>query len=360
MAGQQADVTLPAGSTINTDTGTVTAPNGAVAVATTTVAQSGGPTLRVLMAKSWIIENVRVSGSLPLAIVSSGDITVRGVLDLSADGATAGPGAFNCGGTGTGGAPGSGFWARVPAGNSGGYPAYLWQSNGAGGGGFGGEGGAGGERTNQFPVGAGGIINGTSNLVPLRGGCAGNALIASYAGAGGGALQLVTNKTVRLVDAGASKGIIHVGGGRGAAAPLGKADPMDAGDVTHPGSGGSGGGILIEAAALVLDANTALLAAGGGGGGYGACTPAPNGLDAPASASTPVGGGCPGGITPAAAGGDGGTAAAGGPGVGTTNGCAGSGGGGVGRIRVNTSDGQYTATGALVRGAATTGMAGKH
>jgi hypothetical protein len=359
MGAQQSDVTLPSGTTINTDNGTVTTPNGTVAIATNLVTQSGGPTLRVLIAKSFTLGNVRVSGTLPLALVAPGEIKLTGVLDASADAATIGPGALACAGTGAGGAPGAGLWARPPAGNSGGYPGYLWNVNGSGGGGFGTAGGVGGERTDTSVVGAAGIVNGVATLIPLRGGCPGHSDNATYRGAGGGAVQLVSNKRVHLVDSGASKGMINVGGGGGHAGDLGRDDVSSGPTVYGAAGGGSGGAVLIEAPILTLDAGTALLATGGGGGGYGACSPIANGLDAPASGSTPTGGACPAAVTPKSTGGNGATTSSGGAGSTNTHGSAGGGGGGLGRIRINTADGQYTSTGALVRGNASTAMVGR-
>ena len=361
QAAQQGDVTLPDGSTINTDNGTVMSPNGPVAVATATVAQSAGPMLRVLIAKSFTLGDVRVTGALPLAMVASEEITINGVVDASADGSSGGPGAQSCGAMGAGGAPGNGHYERPRAGNSGGYPTYIWCINGAGGGGFGTAGGNGGTQDQGMTaVGSGGIANGQAALVPLRGGCPGYAATASYVGAGGGALQLVSNKAVKLVDTGASKGILHVGGGGARAGTLGKPATDDPTPMYGPAGGGSGGGILIEAPVLVLEDGTALLAAGGGGGGYGACANAPNGMNAPASATTPTGGACPAGTSPATSGGNGAISATGGVGTDTTvGGSGGGGGGGLGRIRVNTADGQYTSgTGAVVTGAATTGTVG--
>jgi len=358
QAATQGDVALPDGTTINTDTGTVNGPTGAIAVASATVSQNGGPTLRVLIGKTWTIGDVRVSGSMPLAIVSAGDITINGVLDLSADASSGGPGAQACGGGAAGGAPASGFFSNVPAGNSGGYPQYLWNIGGGGGGGFGTGGGNGGNAGTGSTGGAGGGPNGTAPLVPLRGGCSGYAATGSYLGAGGGAVQLVSNKTIHLVDGGTKKGMIHVGGGAAHAGDLGKASLNDTTAVYGPGGGGSGGGILIEAGKVILDANTALLAAGAGAGGYGACTNPPNGMDSPASAATATGGACPAGTTPTASGGDGATTANGGGGANSTTGSAGGGGGGLGRIRINTADAQYSSQStSLVRGAVTTGMA---
>lgn len=362
QAAQQGDVTLPDGARINTDTGTVTSANGdAIAVATATVQQAGGPTLRVLLARSFTMDGVRVVGSLPVAFVAREEITIRGVLDASADGATPGPGAQACNGAGAGGAPGTGFFEHPPGSNSGGYPDFVWGVAGAGGGGFGSAGGDGGVRVADYAVGAGGSSSGQPSLVPLRGGCPGNngstTEYPTYLGAGGGAVQLVAGRKIHLATAGATKGIVHVGGGGGRAGVLGR-------DIGQPirgsAGGGSGGGILFEAPSVVLDDGAGMLAAGGGGGGYGACTPEPNGQDAPPSAATPLGGACPMQTTPASIGGNGATSSAGGVGGNASSGCAGGGGGGLGRIRVNTADGQYTkGANALLRGVETTGMVGK-
>lgn len=360
QAAQQADVTLPDATTINTDNGMVMSPNGPIAVATATVAQSGAPTIRVLIAKSWTIDNVRVTGSLPLALVASEAITIRGLLDASADAHVAGPGALSCASAGAGGAPGPGSFDRIRNPNSGGYPDFAYNINGSGGGGFGTAGGNGGVESAQLDVGIGGAVNGTATLVPLRGGCPGYAGLGTSPGTGGGAIQLVSAKQVVLVDTGTRKGIVHVGGGAGRGGALGRNENETPPAIYGSSGGGSGGGILIEAPSVVLEDGTALLAAGGGGGGYGACTGMANGTDAPPGVGTPNGGACPAGTSPTSIGGNGATTGAGGVGGDTTQGSAGSGGGGLGRIRVNTANGQYTTgTGAVVRGTETTGMVGK-
>lgn len=356
QAAQQGDVTLPDGTTISTDNGTVTGPDGAIAVANTIIAQPGGPMLRVLMAKSFSVGNVRVTGTAALSIVAANDVIINGVLDLSADGVTGGPGASSCSMTGAGGRPASGLYARVPASNSGGYPAFLWSVGGGGGGGFGSPGGAGGNYSTRTGGGAG-AVNGLATLVPLRGGCpAGDDQNGPHSGAGGGAVQIVANKSVHLVDAGAAKGQIHVGGGGGHVGDLGNA--TGSGTSYGPGGGGAGGGILIEASAVVLDSGSGLLAAGGAGAGWGACAPGANGSDAPPNASTPIGGACPSGTTPASSGGDGATSAEGGTGqTAAEYGSGGGGGGGLGRVRINTADAQYSSqTSSTVRGVVTTGI----
>ncbi|MGE0398925.1 MAG: hypothetical protein AB7T06_19605 [Kofleriaceae bacterium] len=358
QAAQQGEVTLPDGSQINTDTGTVSSVAGTIAVATTTVAQSGGATLRVLIAKSFTLGNVRVTGTLPLALVASNEIKVQGVLDVSADGSSAGAGAGTCA-AGNGGAPGSGFFSTIPANNTGGYPHYLWTINGGGGGGFGTAGGNGGQVTSSFNVGAGGAANGEPTLVPLRGGCAGYSDVVANRGAGGGAVQLVANERIHLVSAGGNRGVIDVGGGGGKAGALGREDLNSTDPVFSAAGGGSGGAVLLEAAVVVIDDGAGLLAGGGGGGGYGACTPAPNGADATPSGT--AGGGSCAAARPAANGGAGATTASGaiGGNSNATQGGAGGGGGGLGRIRINTRDGAVMTAGtSVLRGDRTTGTAG--
>lgn len=344
QSAQQNAVMLSAGSLLDTDTGAVTSARGSsVPVFSALVAQPDGAMLRVWLARAWTIEGVRIRGSLPAAFVSSGAVVVDGLIDASADGATGGPGAMTCGtGSGDGGVPSNAHFERAPATNSGGYPAFLWVTNGFGGGGFGTSGGAGGvEFVSQ--AGAGGGISGNAELTPLRGGCAGGGSTAASRGAGGGAVQLVSAESIHLVSSGSfpSAGV-HVGGGGGAAGALGHVDSNDMSAIYGPGGGGAGGGILIEAPHVVLDAGSVLLAAGGAGAGYGACSPPPNGVDASAADVTPSGGACPPGTSPSAVGGSGATSGDGAPGGNSSAGSAGSGGGGLGRIRINTADPNYT------------------
>jgi hypothetical protein len=358
QAATQSDITLPDGTNINTDTGVVTGLQGTIAVATSTVTQTGGPSIRVLVAKSFTLGNLRVSGSLPLAIVADTKITVQGVVDISADGATAGPGGSICD-PGAGGAPGSGFFSRVPANNTGGYPQYLWNVNGGGGGGFGTSGGMGGTSEDQFVDGAAGPANGTDTMIPLRGGCAGYADSNANRGAGAGAIQLVANGEVHFVNAGGGRGAIDAGGGGGGAGALGRQETTDTNPVFCAAGGGSGGGILIEAGKVTLDDATGLFAGGGGGGGYGACAVSPRGADA-TPGGTATGGACGGATRPAGNGGAGATTGAGeiGGDSNASAGGAGAGGGGLGRIRINTRDAAVmTGAGTILRGERTTGTA---
>lgn len=364
QAGQEAPTTLPDGAVVDSDSGIVMSALGTpIQVTSIAVVQPGGATLRALLARSWIIHNVRIRGTAPVAFIARDEIEIQGVVDASADGDTGGPGALTCeASAGGGGVAGPGFFFGRPSGSSVGYPAVLWITNGFGGGGFGTAGAAGGLTDAAFGVGVGGSVNGNVDLVPLRGGCQGGGGLGEGAldpplhrGAGGGAIQLVAIRSIHL----GAGGVVHVGGGRGAAGALGHTSDRDTSPIWGPAGGGSGGGILIESASVVIDDGAGLVADGGGGGGYGACTPAPDGVDAPPSASTPEGGACPPGTNPVATGGAGATTAAGMPGgdtAATDRGSAGSGGGGLGRIRINTVDGLYTVSvNSLVRGVTTTG-----
>jgi hypothetical protein len=359
---QRSAMMLPAGTVVDTDMGSVTAAGTSVAVSTTTVAQPGGSLLRVFMAKSWAISDIRIQGGLPVAFVASDGINVLGVIDASANSVSPGPGAPICGDdTGRGGAAGAHFVrTREP-----GYPPLLFVSNGHGGGGFGTAGGAGGVE-GDTPIGLGGLSNGTPELVPLRGGCQGGGDTGVpdtglHRGAGGGAIQLVAGGAIHLVGGALSgRGVVHVGGGGSPTGSLGRTSDTDTAPIWGPGGAGSGGAILIEAPSVILDDGTALFAGGGGGGGFGACSPKPDGHDASPDETAAAGGACS--VTDAftVAGGSGATTATGGAGHDGTGGGAGGGGGGLGRIRINTADGRYVAgSSALIRGVMTTGVAGR-
>ena len=128
QATQQGDVTLPDGTTIDTDNGTVNGPGGAIALATTIISQTNGPMLRVLMAKSFTTGNVRVTGTAALAIVSAGDITINGVLDLSADNVKGGAGAVTCTSSGLGDSQDRGCFRQSPPATPAGTPIIFGPS----------------------------------------------------------------------------------------------------------------------------------------------------------------------------------------------------------------------------------------
>jgi hypothetical protein len=188
-------------------------------------------------------ETFNASGTLPLVLLSRGDASIAGTVNVSASGVVGGPGGGGGGGTTLG--PGAG--------------SYLFA--GGSGGGFGGAGGASGAfifLTGAGPPGTplpppvpslpGGHAYGDLT-VSLQGGSAGG----TGAGAGGGAIEIgavgaLTLNGGSILANGASEQII-----------LG---------------GGSGGGIFLHGATVSLDGS---LAANGGNGGAGIVVGGPGG-----------------------------------------------------------------------------------
>lgn len=246
-------------------------------------------------------QTLLITGTRPVIFAVTGNVLIDGTIR-----ARNGSGPAACGNGGTGDASGSG------SGTSGG-----------GGGGFGTDGGVGGTTGGQG-AGGGGAFNGTSTLIPMRGGCNGGNGSAN-GGAGGGSIQLTASGSITVANTIAAPGR----GGTGAAASTG-----DSG-----GGGGSGGAILLEGATVLVNSSARITANGGSGGEGSGGSSGNSGLDGNESSSntTPNGGdnsgnGGNGGV------GAGGTTAAG-PGLsgGDNNDGSGGGGGGVGRIRINAS-----------------------
>jgi hypothetical protein len=296
-SSSQPDVTLPAGTTINTDTGTVTGSDSQPIQVTSYVVTSGSVTIRAFIAHSFTISGAKVTGNNPVAFVSKGAITIGGTLDASADTSVSGPGGADAPSTATG------------SGSD--------------------QGGGGGNATSGGTGNLGGIAGGTAetSFDPLAGGGRGGSTGTGNGGGGGGGIELVSLEAITV----SASGIVDVGGGGGGA---------EAG-------AGAGGNIVFEAPTLEIDGIVA--ANGGGGGGPAACTQ-PVGQDGSASATAATGAGCKP-STLFEKGGDGATA--------TTNNVAGGptsgGGGAVGRIEVVTSGGGFVqGTAAIVSAAITT------
>jgi hypothetical protein len=283
----------------------------------TVVTQSGGGSVSFVVVASLTLAAgavVRVTGPVPLVLVSLGDITLNGSIDAhSADlnlGAGGAAGAdSNAVGNGTGG--GSAGSSTAPIGGSGGS--------------FCGLGGHGGGAT---PSGTPAMSYGNPDIRPLAGGSAGGGGSVG-SGAGGGALEIVAGGTLSL-SAGSS---INAGGEGGPFAGL-AADQ-------NAGGGGSGGAILLEATTVSM-AGTLAANGGGGGGDYTSA----DGADATASAMAAAGGA---GGTSGAAGGNGsaGSTASGSAGMAGASLNSGGGGGGAGWIRINTASGMAAITGTL-------------
>jgi hypothetical protein len=284
-----------------------------------------------------------VSGSRALALVATASMTLKGVIDVSANGWVGGPGAASfvpgTGANGTG-LPDAG---EMTPGNAGG-----------GGGGFGMAGAKGGDDVTSGPCtmntapcvkpGDGGLVQGLTSIIPLRSGSGGGFNSANWGstrqgfpGGGGGALQLVSCASMTI----ANTALIDANGGGGQGGRPGASATPGAG-----AGGGSGGAILLEAQTMTLSVGIQLFANGGGGGG-GATLSASggDGEDGPRDRSAAKGGlPASGGSGSSFAGGTGGAAnnagtpvpagAGGGP-VADPTIAAGGGGGGVGRIRLN-------------------------
>jgi hypothetical protein len=228
----------------------------AVSTITQVVSQPGGPEVCVLQVRDLIIERdgvLAVSGSRPLVIMATGDVDIRGAIDVSAEHQRPGPG----------GSIGGRFDDGSGIGPSGGQPGAhqaRFDDGGGGGGGLCGAGGRGGDGGDASGGAGGGRID-LALLQPLRGGSGGGAGNGSFGnvglgGAGGGAIQISALGRIRL------EGAILTGGGGGLG---GRAEPAFE-NFGAGGGGGSGGAILLEAATIELQPGSLLTASGGGGG----------------------------------------------------------------------------------------------
>ncbi len=341
-AANSIDVVFSGIATINTTSGLITDDNGAVALPTAT--DTSGPVdVFIVKVKSLTATDINVEGTAALAIVSDGDISISGIVKLSAVQNIDGPGAMltddACrGGQGATGGPNNGSYS----------------GSGGGGGGFGDTGGNGGMALGASG-GSGGGTSGNGAIVPLRGGCPGghseNGSENLQPGGGGGVIQLVSSKAIAL-----STGSIQAHGGGGLATSS-QFSTCIAGYSCLPGQGGgSGGGILLEAPAILVETGASLSATGGGG----SCGQFGSGEDGNSSAARAAGGSCS-----ALNEGNGGNGGAGtntgglsGQANSSPNGVGGGGGGGVGRIQVNLPLGTSFAPEGIVSPAATAGVLG--
>ncbi len=248
-AAQAADFN-PAPGTYTADTTTLKITDGSAATVATGTNQGG---VAVFSFGDVTIAGgvtINASGSRPLKIVASGDMTVVGT--INGNGASAvdfDQGAGAAGGPG-GGAGGSGnitTWTKGVGPGGGGRAANA--ADGGAGGGFGGKGARGGTQ-NGGGVGVGGaagVVNGDLNLA-LAGGSGGSGSSDVAGGGGGGAIALFAdNLTV--------SGIIFADGGGG-------------GVGSGASGGGSGGGITVHGDCVEV---TGFLVARGGDGGRGGC-----------------------------------------------------------------------------------------
>lgn len=267
-------VMLPAGDTIlRTDTGEISGgfarpPNVNFAMFETIngvgYQQVGGVGVFVfgplLVASGSVVKLIGLSA---VALVTTGELTIAGVLDarpMDGDGALC-P-AMRVGGPGGGRGGANGFFAGVamsgetgegPSGGAGGERTGAMGSGGGGGGAGGSGRGGDGAASADYLSGPGGSV--LSPPMMLRGGSGGGGggSAPGLGGGGGGAVQLVAATRI-VIGSGATPQGVNVGGcgGRGAAGA---------------GGGGSGGMILLEAARVEIGSLGTLVANGGGGGG---------------------------------------------------------------------------------------------
>ena len=292
----EADLTISADTTIDSDTGEIdglrAAGEGlADGIYFQTISQSSGPDLGVFSVTGLQLDagvTLSVEGENALVIVSSDDVSVEGSIVLTGeDGSdahtTSGPNAGGLGvaagaeggdgsdnvysGASDGQGDGGGFigTAGVHYGNGGGGAGYCFGGGGgmgdrpsvAGSDGSATAGGAGGYGGGDGGLGGdGGTPYGDPGLEPLVAGAGGAGGVSDTdtnpngagggGGAGGGALQLSVDGTLLV------SGEIDTSGGRGG-------DAYGGG-----GGGGSGGALLLEA--LELEVSGALYAEGGRGG----------------------------------------------------------------------------------------------
>ena len=275
--------------------------------------------LSVFVMKSLRVEASTVfslsRGHLPVVLVALQTIELLGSIDV-APGTTGG--AFNAGAgkDAKGGGPGGGTGGDT-TGLGGGGASYC---------------GSGGKAGTTTPSGTAPpsptATYGSVELVPLLPGSAGgSAALTDDTASGGGAVQIGAGVSFALHTG----GFVTAGGGGGAFGGLG---------TDSAGGGGSGGAILIEAPTVTIEGKIA--ANGGGGGQANGDTGEPGHIDVAAQGGHKTTGsvGAPGGSGSFAAtlsGSDG-------PSSGTTS--AGGGGGGAGRIRINTTSGAATISGA--------------
>jgi hypothetical protein len=187
-------------------------------------------------------QTVTVTGSRPLILLSTGSITISGVLDASSRQAGAGSGRIGAGAD-VGPCP-----TNVTSPTVGG----AGDAGGGWGGSFGSAGNNGGDGGLS---GAGGVAAPAFSPAALRGGCSGGNGAGTGGGAGGhggGAVLLVANQTLTI------DGTVNASGAAGAG-----------GSSTDGGGGGGGsGGMIVLDAATVNTAGKCF--ANGGGGGEGA------------------------------------------------------------------------------------------
>ncbi len=301
-ATTEPDIVITAGSTIDTDSGVIrNSANAKINVSTLVVT---GPTdIRVFLGGSFDIDDVVITGTKAVAFVSPRAVTIRGMIDASANKNVSGPGASAIGCIGQ----------------------AATDSNSATVGGGGGHATVGGSGVETKPIQQGGgvVVSAVGGSVVtasgLVGGCIGGG--GASDGGGGGAVQVVSLTKIEFAST-PKRGFVDVGGG-GAK----QASSISSG-------GGAGGVVVLEAPEVDLGGVTTN---GGSGNACGVdgndATPslaAAAGVTSTCSSSPEKGYSGAGGTI------DHVPTSGGGPFSG------GGGGGAVGTMFVNTIDGMYT------------------
>lgn len=286
---------------------------------------------------------VTVTGSRPLIIVASGDVTVEGTIDVSANLEQPGPG---------GAAAEMGAGAGMTGDEASGAPYY--REGGGGGAGHGTDGAAGGMGcyldctggVSDADGGVGGSEYGDESLTVLQGGSGGgHGGAAGFmpcergdGGGGGGALQIYAGVKLSIL------GAIDAGGGGGGGG--GRYFGGMCQSSTAGGGGGSGGAIYLQAPAIDIEG---ILAANGGGGGSGAnqdINDGEDGADGTASAAPAPGASANGSGNAGSDGGAGGAPPMDAPSS-YDVGNGGGGGGAVGRIVLSSHQGGSAVNGTI-------------
>lgn len=262
-AGSPVALTISATTAINTTTCTAAG----VAGLAIEPQLAGGRNACVLRVASLNVTSTGVlygGGDLPLIVVSSGDVTIDGIVDVSSYQTDPTFSSFVRGaGSNTGGTAGADGGGPV------GFGSYA--DGGGGGGGFCGAGGNGGDGSGGGgDHGNGGAAGGATTLEPLVGGADGGngGTNPDSNGPGGGALQ-ISSSTRILIGATAVFGAAGGGGDNG----------IDDGNDTNAGGGGGSGGALLLEAPTVSVTSGARFNAGGGGGASGGCVGMSDGRD---------------------------------------------------------------------------------
>ncbi|MCA9679681.1 MAG: choice-of-anchor D domain-containing protein [Myxococcales bacterium] len=317
---------------INTDTGVIQLGQNTAPMTGTLDAA-----VRIYSLSSLRIEGtVKVTGASALAFMVNGDVTITGTLDISADGATGGPGAAS----GAGCVGGSTSSATIPNAGAGGGGRYFSGRNGGntGTGTAGGQSGSGGSSETPIPL-AGGCGGGTTAVGN------GPGAARAYGGGGGGAVQITSRGTIAVTG----NGVIDASGGGGRSTD----SPIAPADYGGGGGAGAGGSILLEGNVVAVDgAGVVLSTKGGGGAGVGSHNLPAHGADGGTAAAAAAGGATSGyptggvGALGSTAGGNG-QAGTGNSGAAA---CGGGGGGSIGIARFNSTFGTTTVqNGAAVR-----------